>query len=794
MSTSIKKIELTAPAGGWGQLVAAINAGADSIYLGYRKFGARAYAENFDLKQLKRAIKFAHKNNVKIYLTLNTLIKDSEIEEVIFFLKDYTQICTDGVIITDFGVYKLIKDLFPFLPVHASTQLSIHNIYSLKLLKELKFKRAILARELTLNEIKDIDRKRFLEIEIFGHGSQCYCYSGNCYFSSFIGGRSGNRGRCTQPCRMKYKILKKDSNGFHYITEKSNFLLSKNDLCTLEIIPKIINTGINALKIEGRMKSAEYVGIVVKTYRKYIDMYYENPENFRVEKEDLYKITQIFSRELGTGYFKNKYPKEIISIKRSGSIGNFLGRIIKINYDDQSFCIKSKWYINKGDIIEVWTNRGNEHIKINSFQMIDKVNENTIYKIAVNKKINIALNDRVFKFFDSQLDAEAKSLFKNNYHKGSNNKALLYSNMVMEGNKINKSKNENIFIKDKSALEKYLNRYGFRDGKNQDERGIGAVSCDYVPNNKLDGLDFKLSAIVYNEDQLRSAVSGGAFYIIYDNFNEFIDKKLFSKRKFKKLGDYCRNCGAELVINIPPVLYDDNINKFKENFYSLVNSGVKSFFISNIGVLQLLNYENSLKKIDLNIFLSFYFNIFNSLALNFFREFSGKHESIKGVALSSELNLNEIAEIIHRAKKTFNSKMDFFVYGHGKFPILNSRYKAEYVIDDYNKRNKYYLEDIKGYKFQIDSDYSGSILISNSKNMCTFFELDRIICSGLSSVIIDSRFFNNTDLLKIIRSYKKAVSLFLDKGMKEYEGYINYFKDNLLFKNYTKGHLLRGVQ
>ncbi len=324
MKIAARKIELTAPAGGREQLVAAVNAGADSIYLGYNKFGARAYAENFNFNQLKKAVNFAHSSGVKIYLTLNTLIKDEEVRKLIDFLYDYTGICSDGIIVQDYGVFKIMKDLFEKIPIHASTQMNIHNLYSMKLLKELGYKRIILAREMTLSEIKRLCGSGLPEIEIFGHGSQCYSYSGNCYFSSFVSGRSGNRGKCSQPCRMKYKLVKKEKNRISYISADESYLFSKSDLCTLDMIPLIISAGVNALKIEGRMKSPEYVGIVTKIYRKYIDLYYSKPGDYKVAEEDVYKLTQIFSRELGTGYLKEEYPRNIISIKKSGSIGAYI--------------------------------------------------------------------------------------------------------------------------------------------------------------------------------------------------------------------------------------------------------------------------------------------------------------------------------------------------------------------------------------------------------------------------------------------------------------------------------------
>src|SRR3972149_2754842 len=423
MNKTTGKIELTAPAGGWDQLVAAINAGADSVYLGYKKFGARAYADNFDMGHLKKAINIAHDNNIKVYLTLNTLVKNSEIKEVIDFLEIYTDICSDGIIIQDYGIYKLLKDLFKTIPIHASTQLNVHNLYSLKLLNRLGFKRTVLAREMTIDEIKKLTEKKLMKIEVFGHGSQCYSYSGSCYFSSFVGGRSGNRGRCTQPCRMKYKLMGKDEDRYIYIIADGSYLLSKSDLCLLDIIPEVIKTGVDALKIEGRMKSPEYVGIVTKIYRKYIDLYYSDPLNYKVDEFDFYKLTQIFSREMGAGYIRQKYPADIISLKKSGSIGNFLGRVYKIDCEDNSkkkirfIYIKSRWKINSGDIIEVWTKKGNSRINIKDFELLEDLDKNYKYKIKVDKASNILEKDRVFKYFDKKIDKEARALLKYDFNK-----------------------------------------------------------------------------------------------------------------------------------------------------------------------------------------------------------------------------------------------------------------------------------------------------------------------------------------------------------------------------------------
>jgi len=424
----MNKLELVSPAGNLDHLKAAANAGADAVYLAYEKYGARAYAENFNYKGLENAVIFARSRKIKTYLALNTLIKEKELNEFIdFVFQLFKKINFNGVIVHDIAVKKILNEIFPEVPVHASTQLNIHNSYSLEFLKKYGFKRVVLAREMTLNEIKEIASKRILDIEIFGHGSQCYSYSGQCYFSSFVGDRSGNRGRCPQPCRMKYDLIYEGERQFNFLKEKSflknkkiedYYFLSKSDLITIFHLPEIINSGVNALKLEGRMKTPEYVAIITKMYRKYIDLYYDSPENFAVNEGDIYKIKQIFAREINEGYLKEQFPANIMSLKKSGSVGSSFGRIIKIETEKLSgknlinIYIRSGINLNKKDILEIWTKKGNSRIEVDIFESIKDSNDKKyIYKIQINSNPALNLNDRVFKYFDFELDREAKSMY-----------------------------------------------------------------------------------------------------------------------------------------------------------------------------------------------------------------------------------------------------------------------------------------------------------------------------------------------------------------------------------------------
>jgi putative protease len=772
MNHTINKIELTAPAGGWDQLVAAVNAGADSVYLGYKKFGARAYAENFDINQIKKAVGFAHSHGVKVYLTLNTLVKDREIPEVINFLNEYIYICSDGIIIQDYGIYKILKDLFKTIPIHASTQLNIHNIYSLKLSGNLGFKRVILAREMTLDEIKDLCKKKLMEIEVFGHGSQCYSYSGSCYFSSFVGGRSGNRGKCAQPCRMKYKLLERDAGKYNYIIADGSYIFSKSDLCILDIIPKIIAAGISALKIEGRMKSPEYVGMVTKIYRKYIDLYYENPLNFNVDEYDSYKLTQIFSREMGTGYLKQKYPKEIISLKKSGSIGNFLGRVYKIDYegnDDRknlkikSIYIRSRWKINSGDIIEIWTKKGNSRINIGNFKLIDEKDKRYTYEITINKKSSILEKDRVFKYFDKKIDDEAKSLFKYDINKDS---AAVLSRVKTPDNKINEKE-----------IENYLNKFLLKNNK----------AAGGEPERKL-----TLSVYIYEQECIEPAVDKGITHIIYSNFKEMVYGGNFKDSLIKSLKKYNEFKDIKISINTPSILYDDEFISLKKNILKLLDCGLNNFKISNPGVLELLNEIGCKDKSDINLYLGFNFNLFNSLSVVFFKDLLSDNVILKGIELSPELNLEEILKIISNAENLFKDEIEFSIFGHGYFPVMNSRYKIKFLTDKSNS-NKFYIEDIKGYRFPAVSDYNENMIIFNSRNICTLYDLDNIKASGVNNIIIDSRFLEKKDFYKILRSYREAIDILYNKGTGKYKIFTSYLQDDNLFKNYSKGHLLRGV-
>ena len=313
------KVELLAPAGNYEAFRGAVNAGADAVYLGGDRFGARAYADNFTDDEICRALHEAHFMGRKIYLTVNTLMKDRELEGLYDWLRPFYESGLDGVIVQDIGVLCRIREAFPDLALHASTQMSLTGAAGAAFLQAQGVSRIVPARELSLAEIREIKAATGLEIECFVHGAMCYCYSGQCLFSSILGGRSGNRGRCAQPCRLPYDILE---DGVRI--DGIRYPLSLKDMCTAEYIPQLIEAGIDSFKIEGRMKKPEYAAGVTAVYRKCIDLYAEKGQaGYRVASEDRDRLRSLYIRsEVQNGYYERHNGREMITLNRPGYAGS----------------------------------------------------------------------------------------------------------------------------------------------------------------------------------------------------------------------------------------------------------------------------------------------------------------------------------------------------------------------------------------------------------------------------------------------------------------------------------------
>lgn len=374
--------ELLAPAGSYDSMKAAYAAGADAVYIGGSRFGARAYADNLDEEKMLQAIDYAHLKGRKLYLTVNTLVKDEEFEELYSYLNPFYREGLDAVIVQDIGVMEFIKREFPQTDIHASTQMTVTGEYGAAFLKEHGASRVVTARELSFKEIRKIHEKTGVEIESFIHGALCYCYSGQCLYSSMIGGRSGNRGRCAQPCRLVYQLTdgKKILN-----QEKNKYLLSPKDICTLEILPDILENGVYSLKIEGRMKRPEYTAGVVRIYRKYLDRILEHgAKNYHVRKEDMEELMDLYNRGgFSKGYYGQHNGPDMMSMERPNHWGTQAAKIIVCQKG--SMKLKALEQLHNKDVLE-YRHRDQE-ITFNMTQSVEKGQEFSL-KVPGNQMLS----------------------------------------------------------------------------------------------------------------------------------------------------------------------------------------------------------------------------------------------------------------------------------------------------------------------------------------------------------------------------------------------------------------------
>ena len=395
----MSNIELLSPAGDFECLVSAVQNGANAVYFGLDKFNARVNGRNFEDEELVKAIKYAKLRNVKTHLTLNILIKNKEFEEALKLVEFAYNSGIDAVIVQDLGLAKKIMELFPKLEVHSSTQMTIYNLDGVKEIEKLGYSRCVLARELSIEEIKNICKNTNIEIEVFIHGALCICYSGQCLMSSLIGGRSGNRGKCAGTCRLPYSLLKDGQE------KEKGYLLSSKDVCTLDILPELIEAGVKSFKIEGRMKSKEYVGIVTSIYRKYIDLAESNQE-YLVDEKDREMLMQIFNRGgFSTGYLKGKLGKNMMYTKRPNHIGTLLGEVISYNPNKGHVKIKLCKELDLGDSIAI----GDSSCKIS--ELMQKNNNIKIAKtndiVTIGRiKGKIKPKDKVYKTVSIKLNQE----------------------------------------------------------------------------------------------------------------------------------------------------------------------------------------------------------------------------------------------------------------------------------------------------------------------------------------------------------------------------------------------------
>ncbi|MCQ2381413.1 MAG: U32 family peptidase [Acidaminococcaceae bacterium] len=813
-----KYLELLAPAGSWEALEAAVFAGADAVYLGGKNFGARQYADNFDNDKLTKAVTFAHLHRVKIFVTVNTLVDDSEMDELAEYLLFLNNIGVDGIIVQDVGVIRVARQIVPDLPLHASTQMTVTNSLGVMFAKNLGMERAVLARELSVKEIEEACTKD-IEIETFVHGALCVCYSGQCLMSSLIGGRSGNRGRCAQPCRLPYKLVDKNGNDMLSDKEVGQYLLSPKDLNTLNILPKIIDAGVTSFKIEGRMKRPEYVAVVIDAYRRAIDSYLAGEYN--VSQTDFDNIEQIFNRDFTTAYLQKRPGKTMMSHRRPNNRGVLVGRVTEIVGKGQAK-IKLEKSLHIGDGLEFWVTVGGrtginvEKILLNN-QEVQSAKAGETVTVAVPK--GVRLNDRVFRTLDSELMSYAQQFYGTDGKKRISVKAVVTARLgkpleiVFSDEDGNVGSGETDFIVEtakKHALnEEMLRKQIDRLGSSEFELKDFVLECDdnvMVPVSEINEARrvaveqlilarinnfvgqrskiyaYQLPLLCKNNvgkqgilavhcdtvDKVKAALDCGANRIIYGG--DAFSVKYINDADYAKVVKLMKDKGAEIAFATPRIVKEEQLEYFAKLFAYWEKLQPDFVYINNIGLWNLA------KGYKLNLWADHSLNIFNSQALQFWQE-----QGAKGATLSCELTMAQVGKLASQQVLS----LECFV--QGRIEMMVSEYCAGgSFLGDLDKGEcqfhcgkQLFLEDRQNAKFPVVGDQYCRMHILNSVELSMAANIQEMLKIGVSVFRIDGRFYSVADVANMTNLYAKILN-----GA-------TTVTENL--PNTTRGHYFRGV-
>lgn len=666
----MKRPELLAPAGNMNSLKAAILAGADAVYLGGYKFGARSFAHNFDNQELIEAITYAHLYGVKIYVTLNTLIYENEVEEFMNYVDFLYKSNVDALIIQDIGMLDLIRKTYPNLEVHASTQMHIHNLEGVKLVDKLGVKRCVIARETDFNTIKSIKNNIDIELEVFVHGALCISYSGQCLMSSLIGGRSGNRGACAGACRLKYDFINNNKK-----LNKDEYLLSTKDLNSLDNIGTLIDIGVDSFKLEGRMKSPSYVYMVTSLYRKAIDSYIKDGK-VNITKEDIKNLEKIFNRLFTKGFLFNEENNNIINSFRPNHLGIEIGKVIKVNKNNVLIKLSDSLNINDG--IRFVGKKDTGLILTSMFKngkKIDKAYKNDVVSIKV--KEDVKEGSIVLKTTDYYLNKEIENKLK------------------QETRKVNINGEINLYIN--KPIELQIN-----DGINYVQVNMGLVSESKnmpVSLEKVKEQITKLGSTIYNFENLKINMDKNIFIPI-KQLNEIRreaisllnEKRLLNKTYLKESYNIC----------VPDFKRERNYNILVNNKkeYELVkNQNYNTIYIDNLEEYEQIDDTRKVLKLErvLNNYLNYDYpllvgelgsiNYYNNVSTDYSLNVSNSYSvallhnlGVKKVTLSYELNDKQIKDLIDAYHKRYekNPNLELIVYA-----------KEEVMISKFNL-NKYF--------------------------------------------------------------------------------------------------------
>lgn len=763
------KVELLAPVGDWNCLKAAVQNGADAVYFGVEQFNARMYAANFNVEDMKQVIDYCKLRNVKTNLTLNTLLENCEFDNAVDLAKEAYKAGVDAIIVQDLGLAKYLIDNIPGLPIHASTQMTVHNLQGVLKLEKLGFDRVVLSRELSCDEIEYICKNCKVEIETFIHGALCICYSGQCLFSSVVGGRSGNRGKCAGPCRLPYELISENAETHERKSIDKGYLLSTKDLCGIAYLPHLIQAGVKCFKIEGRMKSPEYVATVTRIYRKYIDMVLNN-DDFIIDEKDINDLMQVFNRGgFSDGHLDSNHNRNLIFPEKPSNMGIYLGTIKKYNSNKGHITLQLEEDLELGDSVSV-SNEASKYLV--SELMIKNVNQK---KVSANTEVtigrmkgNIKVGDKVYRISSKALSDFAKVSYDN----CENKKIPLNCTVTIKKNtpismEISTNKNtcynelySSIYVKEISnmlpidalktpiSVERVVKQISKTTNTPFSFENITVLLDDglYVPSistlnelrrtalekveqeilsrakRTLIDLSKKSKESITYTPNLKNPEISVLFRQLDLDFdytkldkekitNIYVSLELFISKKYSKVISYFSD-NYNLYIYVPSIIKTNYKNIALSTIeQAIMVYNIKGFVISNIGDLELLKKYSK----DYEFIGNYTLNVFNNNTMEEYRKLG-----LSRITLSRELNQELIKEMLANA----NIDTEMIVYGN--LPLMASSYcflgKTNKCYPDCGtnckKNNKYYLKDRLGFNFRVVPNSIETVtLICNSKTL-----------------------------------------------------------------------------
>ncbi|MDP4159455.1 MAG: U32 family peptidase [Bacillota bacterium] len=845
-----RPLELLAPAGSFEAFKAAVENGADAVYLGGKTFSARASAANFDLEELKKAIRYAHERQAKVFVAVNILIADQEFQELFDYLYTLYEIGVDALIVQDIGVAGLIHSILPEMEIHASTQMTVNTSWGVQHLDALGFSRVVLARETTADEIKLIAERTPLEIEVFVHGALCICYSGQCLMSSFIGGRSGNRGTCAQPCRMTYQLMNDQKENLLANKNTGEHLLSPRDLSLVEELAELKRIGVHSLKVEGRMKRPEYVATVIRLYRQAINRIKDLPEagtesSSLLSPDEHHELLQVFNRDFTKGYFRENPGAELMSYSRPNNRGTRLGRVTRL--ENRRLFLKLEAALHPGDGIELWTGRGREGVTVGTIWR----DKNEVEEGLTGETVQIEFSgiahpgDRVFKTNDALLMEKARESFQEGREQRKNPLTMSLSGSLGEKLCLEVKEGERrVAVYSASVAQKALKRpltreYAFQQlGRlgttpfwleklelgidegimlpvsdlNEMRRSAVEELLKTKPRQKLDrhmyrqriehwhqrqtierkdlvtdkNVTPRISVAVSNMDTLRAALKAGAKRVLIGG-EHWRSRRGFSSEEIRTIFESCRKQGIDCVWRLPRILNQAQSDILLESLKKTAEWTKKpKLMVSNLGELELI------RSIDVEwpFEVDYSLNIFNEASLAHFLRLGAQV-----VTLSPELHHEQLA---HLAKWPRTELMVF-----GDLEMMVSEYcpvgstlggkKGEHCARPCVQA-PHYLRDRMRYDFPVETDQECRMHLFNVKILNLYEELAQIRRMGISTLRLQLTRQTPEQVSRIVRLFSKAWDT-INAGKKaawtSEEG-----MDDLtaLFPGgFTKGHFYRGV-